>query len=127
MNNDTYEQGEKIRREVLGDAHVERSLGSETEFTRPLQELVMEYCWGARWSRPGLERKTRSLVNLAMLTALNRSHELAVRLRGAVNNGCTDEEIQEVLVQAAIYAGVPAAVESFRIAEKTLKETRANV
>ncbi|MEV7135593.1 4-carboxymuconolactone decarboxylase [Arthrobacter sp. NPDC093128] len=127
MNNDTYEQGEKIRREVLGDAHVERSLSSATEFTRPIQELVTEYCWGAIWSRPGLERKTRSLVNLAMLTALNRSHELAVHVRGAANNGCTDEEIQEVLMQAAIYAGVPAALESFRIAEKTLKETRAHV
>lgn len=127
MNNDTYEQGEKIRREVLGDAHVERSLSSATEFSRPLQEMVTEYCWGAIWSRPGLERKTRSLVNLAMLTALNRSHELAVHVRGAVNNGCTDEEIQEVLMQAAIYVGVPAALESFRIAEKSLKETRANV
>ena len=127
MNNDTYEQGEKIRREVLGDAHVERSLSSATEFSRPLQEMVTEYCWGAIWSRPGLERKTRSLVNLAILTALNRSHELAVHVRGAVNNGCTDEEIQEVLMQAAIYVGVPAALESFRIAEKSLKETRANV
>lgn len=126
MNNDTYEQGEKIRRKVLGDAHVERSLASATEFSRPVQELVTEYCWGAIWGRPGLERTTRSLVNLAMLTALNRSHELAIHVRGAVNNGCTDEEIQEVLMQAAIYAGVPAALESFRIAEKTLKEIRHN-
>lgn len=127
MNNDTYEQGDRTRREVLGDAHVERSLNSATGFARPLQELVTEYCWGAIWARPGLERKTRSLVNLAMLTALNRSHELAVHVRGAVNNGCTDEEIQEVLMQAAIYAGVPAALESFRISEKTLKEVRSNV
>lgn len=127
MNNDTYEQGEKIRREVLGDTHVERSLGSATEFSRPLQELVTEYCWGAVWGRPGLDRKTRSLVNLAMLTALNRSHELAVHVRGAVNNGCTEEEIQEVLIQTAIYAGVPAALEAFRIAEKTLKEISHNV
>lgn len=126
MGNEAYEQGMAIRREVLGDAHVERSLNTATEFARPIQELVTEYCWGTVWSRPGLERKTRSLINLAMLTALNRSHELAVHVRGAVNNGCTDEEIQEVLIQAAIYAGVPAALESFRIAENTLNEVRTN-
>jgi 4-carboxymuconolactone decarboxylase len=127
MNNEVYEQGLAIRKEVLGDAHVERSLSSATEFARPIQELVTEYCWGTVWSRPGLERKTRSLINLAMLTALNRSHELAVHVRGAVNNGCTDEEIQEVLMQAAIYVGVPAALESFRVAENTLNEVRTNV
>lgn len=126
MNNEAYEQGMSIRREVLGDRHVERSLTAATEFSRPMQDLVTEYCWGTIWSRPGIERKTRSLINLAMLAALNRSHELAVHVRGAVNNGCTDEEIQEVLMQAAIYAGVPAALESFRVAENTLNEVRAD-
>ncbi|UEA61709.1 carboxymuconolactone decarboxylase family protein [Gordonia otitidis] len=113
-------------KKVLGEAHVERSLSNVTEFSRPIQELVTEYCWGAVWSRDGLEPKTRSLLNLAMLTALNRSHELAVHVRGAVTNGCSDAEIQEVLIQAAIYVGVPAALESFRIAESTLAELRAD-
>lgn len=123
---DTYEDGLAIRKQVLGEAHVERSLSNVTEFSRPIQELVTEYCWGAVWSRDGLEPKTRSLLNLAMLTALNRSHELAVHVRGAVTNGCSDAEIQEVLIQAAIYVGVPAALESFRIAESTLAELRAD-
>ena len=115
-----------MRKAVLGAAHVEKSLSNVTEFSRPIQELVTEYCWGAVWTREGLERKTRSLLNIAMLTALNRSHELAVHVRGAVTNGCTDSEIQEVLIQAAIYAGVPASLESFRVAESTLKELRAH-
>lgn len=116
-----------MRKAVLGAAHVERSLNNVTEFSRPIQELVTEYCWGAVWTREGIDRKTRSLLNLAMLTTLNRSHELAVHVRGAVTNGCSDEEIQEVLIQAAVYVGVPAALESFRVAEATLKDVRANV
>jgi len=116
------EQGERIRREVLGDAHVERSLAKAGEFSRPMQEFVTEHCWGAVWSRPGLGRKERSLVNLGMLTALNRSHELRVHVRGAIRNGCTPEEIQEVLLQAAIYCGVPAAMEAFRVTEAVLAE-----
>jgi 4-carboxymuconolactone decarboxylase len=116
------QQGERIRREVLGDAHVERSLGKAGEFSRPMQEFVTEHCWGAVWSRPGLGRRERSLVNLGMLTALNRSHELRVHVRGAVRNGCSPEEIQEVLIQAAIYCGVPAAMEAFRVAEAALAE-----
>jgi 4-carboxymuconolactone decarboxylase len=119
---ETFEDGLAIRKEVLGAAHVERSLANVSEFSRPMQELVTEYCWGAVWSRDGLERKTRSMLNLAMLTALNRGHELAVHVKGAINNGVTPEEIQEVLMQTAIYVGVPAALESFRIAEATLKE-----
>lgn len=122
---ETLALGEKVRREVLGDAHVDRSLAQVTDFARPIQELVTEYCWGAVWSRDGLERKTRSLINIAMLTALNRSHELAVHVRGAINNGVTEAEIQEVLLQTAIYVGVPAALESFRVAEKVLAELRA--
>jgi 4-carboxymuconolactone decarboxylase len=116
------EEGERIRREVLGDAHVERSLARAGEFSRPMQEFVTEHCWGAVWSRPGLGRRERSLVNLGMLTALNRSHELRVHVRGAIRNGCTREEIQEVLIQAAIYCGVPAAMEAFRVTEAVLAE-----
>ncbi|MFE9689576.1 4-carboxymuconolactone decarboxylase [Micromonospora sp. NPDC005806] len=123
---ESYEQGLKVRREVLGAEHVDRSLGSVSEFSRPIQELVTEYCWGGVWSRDGLERKTRSLLNLAMLTALNRSHELAVHVRGAVNNGASEKEIQETLMQTAIYVGVPAALESFRVAERVLKELRGD-
>lgn len=119
---ETFEDGLAIRKEVLGAAHVERSLANVSEFSRPMQELVTEYCWGAVWSREGLDRKTRSMLNLAMLTALNRGHELSVHVKGAITNGCTPEEIQEILMQTAIYVGVPAALESFRIAEATLKE-----
>lgn len=118
----TFEDGMRVRREVLGHAHVENSLARASAFSRPIQDFVTEYCWGAIWSRDGLPRKTRSLINLAMLTALNRPHELAVHVRGAINNGATEGEIQEVLMQAAIYAGVPAALESFRVAESVLKE-----
>jgi 4-carboxymuconolactone decarboxylase len=117
-----YEQGLARRREVLGEQHVERSLAGVTEFSRPIQELVTEYCWGAVWTRTELDGRTRSLLNLGMLTALNRMHELAVHVRGAVNNGCTREEIRETLLQAAIYCGVPAGLESFRVAEKVLAE-----
>lgn len=121
---ETYERGLRARRDVLGDAHVEKSLAQATEFTRPIQELVTEYCWGEVWTREGLERRTRSMINLAMLTALNRSHELAVHVRGAINNGVTEQEIQEVLLQTAIYVGVPAALESFRVAERVIGEMR---
>jgi 4-carboxymuconolactone decarboxylase len=119
---ETYEQGLKVRREVLGGEHVDRSLAQVSEFARPMQELVTEYCWGVVWSRDGLPRKTRSLINLAMLTALNRMHELGVHVKGALANGATVAEIQETLLQAAIYAGVPAALESFRVAEAVLRE-----
>lgn len=121
----TYEDGLRVRREVLGAAHVDRSLGQVTEFSRPIQELVTEYCWGAVWNREGLDRRTRSLLNLVTLTALNRGHELGVHVRGAIRNGVTIEEIQETLLQAAIYIGVPAALESFRIAEAKLEEMKA--
>lgn len=119
---DNYDEGLRIRREVLGDAHVDRSMAAVSEFARPMQEFVTATAWGQIWNRPGLDRRTRSLVNLAMLTALNRNHELAVHVRGALTNGCTTEEIQEVLLQAAVYCGAPAALESFRVAEKVLNE-----
>lgn len=122
---ETYDAGLQTRKEVLGAAHVERSLGQVTEFSRPIQELVTEYCWGVVWNRDGLDRRTRSLLNLAMLTALNRSHELGVHVRGAIRNGVTIGEIQETLMQAAIYVGVPAALESFRVAEAKIEEMRA--
>lgn len=121
-----FERGLRTRREVLGAEHVDRSLRQVTEFSRPVQELVTEYCWGEIWTRPGLDRKTRSLLNIVMLTALNRMHELTVHVRGAVTNGATDEEIQEALLQTAVYCGAPAALESFRVAEQVLKEVRAD-
>ena len=118
-----FQRGLRMRRQVLGAAHVDRSLGAVSEFSRPIQELVTEYCWGAVWTREGLEPKTRSLLNLAMLTTLGRSHELAAHVRGAVSNGASVQEIQETLLQTAIYAGVPAALEAFRVAEGVLKES----
>lgn len=121
-HSDSYERGVAMRRTVLGDKHVDRSLAQVSDFSRPIQEFVTEYCWGVVWNRGGLERKTRSLLNLAMLTALNRSHELGLHVRGAVNNGATVAEIQETLIQAGVYAGVPAALEAFRVAEKVLTE-----
>jgi 4-carboxymuconolactone decarboxylase len=112
--------GLQTRREVLGAEHVDRSLGQATDFARPMQELVTEYCWGAVWSRPGLDRKVRSLLNIVMLTALGRRHELDVHVRGAITNGVSATEIQEALLQAAIYCGVPAAMEAMRAAEAAL-------
>ena len=120
-----YELGLSIRKEVLGEAHVERSLAAVSEFSRPVQEFVTRACWGDVWGRPGLDRRTRSLLNLVMLSALGRNHELGVHVRGAVTNGATEAEIQEALLQAAIYCGVPAALESFRVAERVLGEIAA--
>jgi 4-carboxymuconolactone decarboxylase len=125
-HSETYQVGLGMRRQVLGAEHVDRSLGNVSDFARPMQEFVTEYCWGAIWSRGGLPLRTRSLLNLVMLTALNRSHELAVHVRGAVRNGVTEQEIQEALLQTAIYVGVPAALESFRVAEKVLQELRSD-
>jgi len=116
------ERGNRVRREVLGDAHVNRSMTAATDFTRVVQEYVTASCWGDVWDRPGLDRRTRSLLNLAMLTALNRPHEFAVHVRGALRNGCTVAEIQEVLLQTAAYCGAPAALESFRNAERVIQE-----
>lgn len=116
------ERGIRVRREVLGDAHVDRSLERATDFTRIVQEYVTATCWGDVWSRPGLDRRTRSLLNLAMLTALNRPHEFSVHVRGALRNGCTHAEIQEVLLQTAAYCGAPAALESFRLAQQVIEQ-----
>ncbi|MDY7084877.1 MAG: carboxymuconolactone decarboxylase family protein [Actinomycetota bacterium] len=122
MEESRLERGNRVRREVLGDAHVDRSMARATEFTRPVQEYVTAGCWGDVWSRPGLDRRTRSLLNLAMLTALNRPHEFSVHVRGALTNGCTESDIQEVLLQTAAYCGAPAALEAFRLAEKAITE-----
>lgn len=123
----TFEEGMRLRREVLGDAHVDASLERATEFGRPIQELVTEYCWGTVWADEVIPKQTRSLINLAMLTALNRPHELATHVRGALNNGVAPAQIQGVLMQTAIYVGVPAALESFRIAEQVLVEQGVDV
>ena len=117
-----FDAGLAVRRSVLGRRYVDESMRTADDFTRPLQELVTEYCWGAVWTRPGLPRKTRSLLNLAMLTALNRPHEVRLHVRGALRNGCSRDEIMETLLQAAIYCGVPAAIDSFRIAREVLAE-----
>jgi 4-carboxymuconolactone decarboxylase len=122
MNEEQFKTGLQIRREVLGAEYVDKSISQADEFNRPLQELVTEFCWGAIWSRPGLSRKMRSLINLAMLTALNRPHEVKLHLKGALNNGCSKEEIMEVLLQTGIYCGVPAAVDSFRLAREVFSE-----
>ena len=125
-----YEQGVEIRREVVGNEHVDRSLrDGASEFARPMQELATEAGWAMIWSRSGLDRKTRSLVNIAMLCALNRSHELAVHVRGAVSNGASEVEIREILMQVAVYCGMPAGLEGVRVAEKvlnTIKEEENN-
>jgi 4-carboxymuconolactone decarboxylase len=122
MNPDLFQQGLQTRREVLGAEYVDAAIANADDFNRPLQELVTEYCWGDVWNRPGLDRRTRSMLNLAMLTALNRPHELKLHVKGALNNGVTKEEIREVLMQTAIYCGVPAAVDSFRNAREVFKD-----
>ena len=122
MTDDLYEKGLKTRREVVGSAYVDKSLADMTEFTRPLQELVTRYCWGEVWNRPGLSRRDRSIINLAAISALNRPHELKLHVRGALNNGMSEEEIREVLLQIAIYCGLPAALDAFRIARDVIEE-----
>jgi 4-carboxymuconolactone decarboxylase len=122
MNKTLFDQGQKTRREVLGAEYVDAAMANADDFTRPLQELVAQYCWGDVWNRPGLDRRTRSLLNLAMITALNRPHELKAHVKGAINNGLSKDEIREVFLQTAIYCGVPAAVDSFRVAREAFKE-----
>jgi 4-carboxymuconolactone decarboxylase len=118
MSKEVFDRGFEIRKKVLGAEFVERSFNSADAFNMPMQELVTEYCWGAVWGREGLPRKTRSMLNLAMISILNRPHELRAHIRGALTNGVSKEEITEVFLQVAIYAGVPAAVDSFRIARE---------
>ena len=118
----SHDEGMRIRREVLGDEHVDRAIEGTTEFTRDFQELITRYAWGEIWARPGLDRKTRSAITLTALTALNHHHELALHVRAALRNGMTEDEIKEVLLQSAIYCGVPAANRAFAIANEVLAE-----
>jgi 4-carboxymuconolactone decarboxylase len=122
MDEQDFERGLAMRKAVLGDEYVEKALASADDFSRPLQDLVTSFAWGQVWTREELPPRTRSLVNLAMLSALNRPHELRIHLRGAVNNGCTNEEIREVLLQVAVYCGFPAAIDAFRAAREVLVE-----
>jgi 4-carboxymuconolactone decarboxylase len=122
MSKELWDKGLAVRKEVLGAEYVERNLKSADDFTMPMQELVTQSCWGWLWARPNLPRKTRSIVNLAMLSALNRPHEFKVHVRGALVNGVTREEIREVLLQVAVYCGMPAGVEAFRLAREAIKE-----
>ena len=122
MDKAMYDKGMSIRRKVLGDAYVDAALKNVDDFNRPLQDFVTEYCWGGIWGREGLPPKTRSMLNLAMISILNRPHELRAHLRGALTNGVTKAEIAEIFLQVGCYAGVPAAVDSFRIAREFFKE-----
>src|SRR5712691_7648893 len=119
----SYDEGMKIRREVLGDEHVDNAIERTTEFTADFQDLITRYAWGEIWARPGLDRKTRSCITLTALVALGRDEELAMHVRAALRNGLTPAEIKEVLLQTAIYCGVPAANSAFAVAQRVLDET----
>ncbi|KAF1051183.1 MAG: hypothetical protein GAK43_02522 [Stenotrophomonas maltophilia] len=122
---DNRSAGEQVRREVMGDVFVDRALNNATDFTQPLQDFVNEHAWGGVWNRDGLPRKTRSLITLAALTALKCPQELKGHVRGALNNGCTVEEIREALLHCAVYAGVPAAIDAFRAAQEVIDAWRS--
>ena len=122
MDKQTFDKGVEVRTAVLGKQYVENALKNVDDFNRPFQELVTEYCWGAVWGRDELPRKTRSMLNIAMISILNRPHELRAHLKGALTNGVSREEIREILMQVAIYGGMPAAVDSFRIAREVFAE-----
>ena len=123
---DHKKPGVEVRRQVMGDAFVDRALGNATEFTQPLQDFVNEHAWGGVWTRSGLPRATRSLITLAALTALKCPQELKGHVRGALNNGCTVEEIRETLLHCAVYAGVPASIDAFRAAQEVIDEYQNN-
>jgi len=122
MNKELFDKGLKVRREVLGAEYVDNAIKNADDFSQDMQELVTQYCWGDVWNRPGLDRRTRSFLNLAMISALNRPHELKLHVRGALNNGLSKDEIKEVFLQVAIYCGVPAAIDAFRTAREVFKE-----
>jgi 4-carboxymuconolactone decarboxylase len=123
--NDNFDRGLALRKEVLGEEYVERSMASADDFSRPIQELSTEYCWGRIWSRPGLSRRDRSLLNIGMISALNRPHELKLHVKAALNNGLTRDEIREALLQVAIYCGIPAGLDSTRLAREAFAELDA--
>lgn len=122
MTDDQYEEGMRVRREVLGDEHVDRAIERTSDLTAPFQEFITRYAWGGVWSRDGLDRRTRSAITLAVLTALGREHELELHLRAALRNGLTEAEIAEVLLHTAVYAGVPAANAAFAVAQRVLND-----
>jgi 4-carboxymuconolactone decarboxylase len=126
MTNETYERGLALRKEVLGEAYVARSFANADDFSRPMQELSTEYCWGNIWSREGLSRRDRSLLNIGMISALNRPHELKLHVKAALTNGLSRDEIREALLQVAIYCGVPAGLDSTRIAREAFAEIDAD-
>lgn len=122
MTTEDFDKGMAMRRAVLGDAHVDRSMNSADDFNRDLQHYITEAAWGMIWTRPGLDRRSRSILNLGMLTALNRPHELKIHINGALNNGLTKDEIKEILMQTAVYCGAPAAIDAFRTAREVFQE-----
>jgi 4-carboxymuconolactone decarboxylase len=125
MSDELFEKGLKIRREVVGAEYVDKSLAQADDFSRDFQRLVTEFCWGAGWGREALSRRDKSLLNLVMIGALNRQTEFRLHLKGAIRNGCTKDEVQDTLIQLAIYAGIPAGVEAFRIAKEVYAEVEA--
>jgi 4-carboxymuconolactone decarboxylase len=122
MDRKTFEEGLAVRRAVLGSEYVDAAIAAADDFTRPLQELVTQYVWGEIWTRPGLDRRTRSVVNLGMIAALSRPHELKLHIRGALRNGVTRDEIREIFLQVAVYCGMPAAIEAFRCAREVFAD-----
>ncbi len=126
MSKEMFEQGLKMRRSVLGAEYVDKAIANADDFNKPLQELVTEYCWGAVWGREGLSKKTRSMLNLAMLSALNRPHEFKMHVGGALRNGVTKDEIREILLVVGIYCGIPAAVDAFRNAREAINDFEKN-
>jgi 4-carboxymuconolactone decarboxylase len=125
MSNEKFERGLALRKKVLGAEYVEKSMAAADSFSMPMQELSTEYCWGHVWNRPGLELRERSLINIAMISALNRPHELKLHVKAALNNGLTREQIREVILQVAVYCGVPAGIDSTRIAREAFAEIDA--
>ena len=125
ISNEKFEKGLALRKQVLGAEYVEKSMASADSFSMPMQELSTEYCWGHVWTRPGLQLRERSLINIAMISALNRPHELKLHVKAALNNGLTREEIREVILQVAVYCGVPAGIDSTRIAREAFAELDA--
>jgi 4-carboxymuconolactone decarboxylase len=122
MSKELYDKGQQLRRQILGDQYVDAAAKNTTEFNRPFQELIAEYVWGTLWSRPGLDHRTRALINLGMLTAMGRTEEVKIYLRAAANVGVSKEDVREVFMQAAVYCGIPAALDSFRVAEAVFAE-----
>src|SRR5467141_5412269 len=125
MDKKTHDKGLEIRKAVMGEAYVSNAMKNADDFNRPFQELVTEYCWGAAWGSDGLSRKTRSMLNIAMISILNRPHELKLHVKGALRNGVTKDEIREILLQVAVYCGIPSGIDAFRNAREAFKEVEA--